>query len=218
LTPAGKVETARGPVSLRVDGSPDAPALVVLAHGAGAGLDSDFMAFMADALVDHGLQVARFNFAYIEQGRKSPDKADVLEETFRAVIDSLADERAGKKLVLGGKSMGGRIASQVVAAGTEADGLVFHGYPLHPPGKPERMRDEHLRSIGVPMLFIEGTRDPFCPLPTLEKVLEKVPAPTEMAVIDGGDHSYKVRKSSGRTTKDAWTEAADATTRFVSSL
>jgi uncharacterized protein len=218
LASPGKVETARGAVSLRVDGPPDATALVVLAPGAGPAMDSDFMSFMAGALADHGLQVARFNFAYQEQGRKAPDKTDVLEATLSAVVDSLAAERAGKKLVLGGKSMGGRIASQIVAGGMEADGLVFHGYPLHPPGKPERMRDEHLRSIDVPMLFVEGTRDPFCPLPTLEKVLATVPAPTEVAVIDGGDHSFKVRKSSGRTTKDAWTEAASATTTFVSRL
>jgi uncharacterized protein len=191
---------------------------VVLAHGAGAGLDSDFMAFMADALVDRGLQVARFNFVYIERGRKSPDKNDVLEDTFRSVIDALAEERAGKKLVLGGKSMGGRIASQVVASGPEADGLVLHGYPLHPPGKPERMRDAHLHSIKVPMLFIEGTRDPFCPLDTLEKVLAGLDAPTELAVIEGGDHSFKVRKSSGRSTKEAWAEAADITAAFVSGL
>jgi predicted alpha/beta-hydrolase family hydrolase len=215
LSGARKVDTARGEVSLQVDGSSDASALVVLAHGAGAGLDSDFMAFMSEALVDRGLQVARFNFAYIEQGRKSPDKNDVLEETFRSVISALAEERAGKKLVLGGKSMGGRIASQVVAAGAEVDGLVFHGYPLHPPGKPERMRDAHLHSIKVPMLFIEGTRDPFCPLETLEKVLAGVDAPSELAVIEDGDHSFKLRKSSGRSTKDAWIEAAEITARFV---
>jgi len=176
------------------------------------------MAFMADSLVDRGLQVARFNFAYIEQGRRAPDKPDVLEGTFRAVIDALDKQRSGKNLVLGGKSMGGRIASQVVASGTQADGLVFHGYPLHPPGKPERIRDAHLHDIKVPMLFVEGTRDPFCPLATLEKVLAKLPAPTDVAVIHDGDHSFKVRKSSGRSTKDAWTEAADMTARFISAL
>jgi uncharacterized protein len=196
---------------------------VVLAHGAGSGMDSDFMAFMADALVDRGSMVGRFNFAYLEQGRKAPDKNDVLEETFRSVVEALDEDRAGKKLVLGGKSMGGRIASQLVASGAlvsdgGVDGLVLHGYPLHPPGKPERMRDEHLRSIGVPMLFVEGTRDPFCPLSTLEKVLATVPAPTDVAVIHDGDHSFKVPKSSGRSTKEAWTEAAEATARFVAAL
>ena len=181
-------------------------------------MDSDFMTFMSGALVDRGLRVARFNFAYIEQGRRSPDKPDVLEETFRAVVDALDEERAGKKMVLGGKSMGGRIASQVVATGTPADGLVFHGYPLHPPGKPERMRDAHLHDVKVPMLFIEGTRDPFCPLPTLNDVLSALPAPTDVHVIDEGDHSFKLRASSGRSTKDAWAEAADATARFVARL
>lgn len=181
-------------------------------------MDSEFMGFMASALDDAGLRVARFNFLYTEQGRKAPDKAAVLEETFRDVVSGLADERAGKKLVLGGKSMGGRIASQIVASGTEADGLVFHGYPLHPPGKPERIRDEHLKNVEVPMLYVEGTRDPFCPLGTLEKVLGALPAPTDVAVIHDGDHSFKVRKSSGRSTKDAWAEAASITAKFVLSL
>lgn len=115
----------------------------------------------------------------------------------------------------GGKSMGGRIASQVVAGGTDVDGLVFLGYPLHPPGKPERLRADHLAAIRPPMLFVEGTRDPFCPLATLEKVLDGLSAQTDLVVISDGDHSYRVRKSSGRSTADAWSEVAGAVRDWI---
>lgn len=114
--------------------------------------------------------------------------------------------------------MGGRISSHVVSAGLKVDGLVFLGYPLHPPGRPDRVRDQHLYSIDSPMLFVQGTRDPFCPLNTLDNVRSKIPAPTEVAVIDDGDHSFKVRKSSGRSTMDAWTEAVGAVTNWTAKL
>ena len=121
-------------------------------------------------------------------------------------------------MVLGGKSMGGRIASNIAASGSAVEGLVFFGYPLHPPGRPERIRDAHLKDITCPMLFIEGTRDPFCPLDTLKKVLAKVPAATSTHVIEGGDHSFKVPKSSGRSTDDAWDEVVDAAGGFLSEI
>ena len=113
--------------------------------------------------------------------------------------------------------MGGRIASHIVAAGTPAAGLVFHGYPLHPPGRPERIRKAHLADIKVPMLFVEGTRDPFCPLDTLESVRKELKAKTEVAVIADGDHSFKVRKSSGRDTAAAWEEVVDITAAWIES-
>ena len=218
MTPPIKIETERGPVSIRFDGPPDAAVLVVLAHGAGSGMDSEFMSVMTMNLANAGVRVVRFNFPYIEKGRKAPDPQASLVSAYRLVVDGLAEERVGCRLVLGGKSLGGRIASHVVAEGADVDGLVFHGYPLHPPGKPERIRDAHLHAIKVPMLFVEGTRDPFCPLPTLENVMDGLEAPTELVVIDDGDHSFKVRKSSGRSTHEAWAEAAAATASFVSKL
>jgi predicted alpha/beta-hydrolase family hydrolase len=174
-----------------------------------------FMATAADGLAQKGHRVVRFNFVYAEAGRKGPDRQPVLEATYRAVIDHL---KAIDKLVIGGKSMGGRIASHLAASGTEADGVLFLGYPLHPPGKPERIRDEHLHDITIPMLFIEGTRDPFCPLDTLERVRKELRAPTEVAVIEDGDHSFKVRKSSGRSTDDAWNEVVEAAAMWVERL
>lgn len=171
-------------------------------------MHSDFMRETAGRLGEDGYRVCRFNFHYSEIGRRSPDRQSVLEVTYRAVIDEVAG--GFHTVVIGGKSMGGRIASTVAAAGARVDGLVLLGYPLHPPGRPEKIRKAHLGDVTVPMLFVEGTRDPFCPLGTLEEVLADVTAPTEVVVIEDGDHSFKVRKSSGRSTPDAWAEAAGA--------
>ncbi len=189
--------------------------MVVLAHGAGAGMRSDFMEFQAAALADAGLVCLRFEFPYMAAGRKAPDKAAVLEDTWRAVAEEARATAAGRPLVLGGKSMGGRIASQAVAAGATADALVFHGYPLHPPGRPERVRKAHLPGVEVPMLFVEGTRDPFCPLDTLRDVIAETKVDATVAVIDDGDHSFKVRASSGRSTKAAWAEVAERTAGWI---
>lgn len=197
------------------DGPDDGRAVVVLAHGAGAGMRSDLMAFMAEALGGAGLRCLRFEFPYVRAGRKAPDKGPVLEASYRAVAEHARDVAGDRPLVLGGKSMGGRIASQAVAAGAPADGLVFHGYPLHPPGRPDRLRTAHIPDVGVPMLFVEGTRDPFCPLDTLDGVLAEIDVDAEVVVIDDGDHSFKVRKSSGRSTRDAWEDAAARTVAWI---
>lgn len=210
------IDTPAGRVFSLVDGSSET--VVVLAPGAGADMRAEFMEVFAKGLAAHGLCVVRFNFAYAEQGRKSPDRQPVLEETYRAVVDHIRATLSPATLVLGGKSMGGRIASHIAASGADVDGLVFLGYPLHPPGRPERLRDAHLYEISAPMLFVEGTRDPFCPLDTLEKVRAKITAPTTLHVVDDGDHSLKVRKSSGRSTPEAWDDAIGAVGKWISSL
>jgi uncharacterized protein len=213
-----RIETSGGPVSALWDGPSDAEVLVVLAPGAGAGVYTDFMRHFAERLAAHGSAVCRFNFLYSERGRKTPDRQPVLEATYREVVEAALDLHGPGRLVLGGKSMGGRIASHIVAGGVEADGLAFLGYPLHPPGRPERLRDAHLRAISAPMLFVEGTRDPFCPLDSLDRVRGGLPAPTEVFVVEDGDHSLKVRKSSGRTTQKAWDEAASALADWIDRL
>jgi uncharacterized protein len=204
-----KVATPAGGVSVAFDGPENARLLLFLAHGAGGDMNSGFMTTIAGLLADHGLRVCRFNFPYMEQGRRSPDRQGVLEEAYRAVVTKVQENSPEAPVVVGGKSLGGRIASHVVADGMEADGLVFLGYPLHPPGRPDRLRSAHLEKIKVPMLFVEGTRDPFCPLDTLADMTRGLDADTEVAVVDDGDHSLKVRKSSGRSTEEAWAEAAD---------
>ena len=201
--------TPAGPVPIAVDRA-DGDTVLVLAHGAGAGMSHPFMKDVAGGLVERGITAVRFNFAYMESGRKAPDRQPVLESTYGSVVAHVRDELAPRAVFLGGKSMGGRIASYLPARGVSCDGLVFFGYPLHPPGRPDRIRDAHLYELATPMLFVQGTRDPFCPLPLLEKVRAKIKAPSSLVVVDDGDHSLKVRKSSGRSTGQALAEALDA--------
>ena len=212
-----RIAVPGGEVEASLEGPPDSTSLVVLAHGAGAGKDHPFMGSFAAGLAAAGLRVARFNFLYTTIGKKAPDRQPVLEETYRAVVDDLRSRESPRLLFIGGKSMGGRIASHIAAGEdpVETDGLIFLGYPLHPPGKPDRIRDQHLAEITAPMLFVEGTRDPFCPLETLRKALEKVSAPTEVTVIDGGDHSFKVPKSSGRSNAAALEEVVEAVAHWI---
>ena len=208
-----KIKVPAGEVSVAFDGPEKAPVLLVLAPGAGAPLTADFMVEIARMVAAEGVRVCRFNFVYQEVGRRAPDRQPVLEETYRAVLDAV--RQGSDRVVIGGKSLGGRIASMIAAAGAPADGLVLLGYPLHPPGRPERIRKAHLPDISVPVLFVEGTRDPFCPLDTLEEVRRELTAPNEVAVIDDGDHSFKVRKTSGRSTQEAWAEAAAAVVDWI---
>ena len=219
--PAGSsfsLDVPAGRISGRADGPEDAPCLVVLAHGAGGDMRSPFMDSVAAALARGGVRVLRFNFPYAEAQRRAPDRAAVLESAWRSALDRARTEARGRPVVAGGKSMGGRIASQVVAAGERVAGLVFLGYPLHPPGKPERMRAAHLREISAPMLFVEGTRDPFCPLPTLREVLAGLGARTTVEVVEGGDHSFKVPSSAGRSVAEAWEDVARRVALWVAEL
>ncbi|MGH2750523.1 MAG: alpha/beta hydrolase family protein [Actinomycetota bacterium] len=189
----------------------------MLAHGAGADMNHEYMGYFAEHLSSKDLAVARFNFRYADEGRRAPDKQPVLEETYRKAIEQVLTERSPERLFIGGKSMGGRIGSHLVASGAGADGLVYLGYPLHPPGRPDRLRDEHLATIEIPQLFVEGTRDPFCPLDTLAEVIAKRRLKADVVVIEDGDHSLKVRKSSGRTTRQAWDEAIAAIDTWIRS-
>lgn len=211
------VSSPAGDVSLVVDGSDDPSQVLVLAHGAGAPMDSDFMDFFAGALSTDRRAVARFNFAYMEEGRRSPGSPKASEDTYEAVLQHLRKELSPATLFIGGKSYGGRMASHLAVHGAEIDGLVFLGYPLHAPGQPENIRDGHLKDITVPMLFVEGTRDPFCPLATLEKVRKKL-ARSDLIVVEDGDHSLKVRPASGRSTKEAWAEAATGISEWLDAV
>jgi uncharacterized protein len=168
-------------------------AVLVLAHGANNNMDTPLIAGLHEQLARAGLVTVRFNFPYAEDGQKRPDPDDVLERTFRLILEYVAelDEFKGLKLYLGGKSMGARLAAQIVAKGVEASGLVFLGYPLHPPVKPEKLRDQSLYQLTCPALFIEGTRDPFCRMDLLGKVLSHVPVRSDLHVIPGVGHSFE---------------------------
>jgi uncharacterized protein len=173
---------------------------VVLGHGAGADQLSGFMVMMAGGLAARGIDVMTFNFLYKEQGRSIPDPKARLESCYEAVIKTALTHRKLRKnrLVIGGKSMGGRIASQVAAVSPEGiAGLVFLGYPLHPPGRPEKMRDAHLKDIQAPMLFVQGARDTFGTAEEIRAVIKRLNLPAKIYVIEGGDHSFKAPKSLG---------------------
>jgi hypothetical protein len=154
---------------------------------------------VADALAEHGLPTVRFNFPYTERAGRRPDPAPVLEACYRAVVAQVRGDRelSARRLVIGGKSMGGRMASHLAAAGEAVDGLLFLGYPLHPAGKPEQLRVARLERIRAPMLFLAGTRDALCRLDLLRAALAPLPHAT-LHVIEDGDHSFAVRKRSGR--------------------
>lgn len=182
------------------------------APGAGSNIDDPFGRYLAAHLAEHGVTLVRFQFPYMEAGRRSPDRPALLEATWRAVIETLRER--GIKLCVGGRSMGGRIASQVLAEGTKADALALFAYPLHPPGKPEQRRDAHLASVGARTLFCSGTRDAFA---TIEE-LGVAAAPMKCArvhALDGADHGFSVLKSSGRTREDVWAEAIGVCVRWL---
>lgn len=167
-------------------------ATLVLAHGAGAGMDHPFMAGFSRAIAKAGVSTLRFNFPYVERGKRSPDPERVLRDAWLAAFDAATSKAGGRAVLAGGKSLGGRIASMCVADGMPAGGLVFLGYPLHPPGKQERIRDEHLYRITVPMLFLQGTKDPFATPALLAKVVRKLGDRARHEPVEGGGHSFKV--------------------------
>src|ERR1043166_266649 len=180
------------------------PVSIVLGHGAGANQTSKFMVQIASDLAERGIGCLTFNFLYTERERKLPDRNDALELCYRRVIEAW---HAGQfrtlgegNLVIGGKSMGGRIASQVAAkGGVDIAGLVFLGYPLHPPGNPKKLRDAHLSSIREPMLFIQGAKDAFGTPEELRPILKRVKAPVELWPVEEADHSLKVPKKATRS-------------------
>jgi predicted alpha/beta-hydrolase family hydrolase len=172
---------------------PSAPA-VLLAHGAGAGQDHPFMVDLREGLAAAGHAVMTFNYPYAEAGRRSPDRPSVLTECHRAAAAAL--RRRYGQIVLAGKSMGGRIASHVAAGGEPCIGLVFYGYPLVAAGKREPRDTAHLDGLGVPMLFLSGSRDPLGPLDFLRPLVGRLPGAT-LVVVEDGDHSFRVR--SGRS-------------------
>ena len=177
---------------------PSIGAALILGHGAGAGQHSTFMVEFARALSDRGLDLVTFNFLYTEQRRRLPDRAPVLEACYRSVIDAVRGHVASatRSLFIGGKSMGGRIATQVAAGDPSLPvaGLILLGYPLHPPGKPEQRRDAHLPAICRPMLFVQGTRDAFGTPSQLQPVLDTLKPKGTLRVVDEGDHSFKLSR------------------------
>ena len=192
---------------------------LILGHGAGAGQRSAFMVDFAHALSALGVNVVTFNFLYTEQGRRIPDRAPALEACYRAVIEAVHAnvDAAGRAPFVGGKSMGGRIATQVAAADPRLRlaGLVLLGYPLHPPGRPTQRRDGHLPAIARPMLFVQGTRDAFGTPDELAPIVSTLqPAPT-VHVVARGDHSFKLPKKDPAAQADVYADVQHAIVEFI---
>lgn len=189
-------EGPRGGLSALWLAPKDPVAAGVIAHGAGNDMRNAFLDGVADGLASNDVSAMRFNFPFTEQGRRSPDRAPVLIEAWRAALTEAGSQAAGLPLVAGGKSLGGRMASMLAAEdpdGFQAKALVFFGYPLHPPGRPDRPRVEHLARIRVPMLFIQGTADALATFSMVEEVVRDLGALARLHVIEGGDHSFRVR-------------------------
>ena len=191
-----KVEMEKGREMSLVYGFPDElredPGCMIIAHGAGGPMYSPFITYFHTALAKQGFLTVKFNFPYMEARRRIPDRMDVLKASYTRIVDEARSSRfRPKKILIGGKSMGGRVASMIAADGADVDGLFFLGYPLHSPGRLDKLRDEHLYRISKPMLFISGTNDSFGTKELLDKVIARLGAKTRVHWVQGGDHSFK---------------------------
>jgi predicted alpha/beta-hydrolase family hydrolase len=190
----------------------------VCAHGAGGNINDKGILQTAAALRQRGVGVVRFNFLYKEKKSGRPDPMPRLKDCMSAVVARARQELRPRTLIIGGRSMGGRAASMLAADGFECDGLLLLAYPLHPPGKPDQLRDAHLPTIKVPVICFSGTRDPFCTPSLMENVLARVKTSWEMHWVEGADHSFHVLKSSGKTDAQVTDEIADAVQKWVARL
>jgi predicted alpha/beta-hydrolase family hydrolase len=174
---------------------------ILLAHGAGNNMEHSFIRYFHNAFAEAGLLSIKFNFPYADAGRKIPDRMERLQKTMQSVMESVRDDSklAPTRLFLAGKSMGGRVASHLVAQGEACDGLVLLGYPLHPANRTDKLRVEHWSQLSCPILFVEGTRDPLCDLDLLNAMLSQIPSAVTVQIVEGGDHSFKVPKAAGKS-------------------
>ncbi|HJY78365.1 MAG TPA: alpha/beta family hydrolase [Burkholderiales bacterium] len=175
----------------------EARTLFVAGHGAGSDMNHSSMLKLSEVLRGRGVDVVRFNFLYREKGVRAPDRMPKLQACFTAVANRARDSVGAKKLLIGGRSMGGRVASMLAAEGFECDGLLLLAYPLHPNGQPKRLRDQHLPRITAPVLCINGTRDKLCERPLMERALESVKTRWEMKWLEGKDHSFPITDEVG---------------------
>jgi predicted alpha/beta-hydrolase family hydrolase len=219
------VEVGAGSTTARYFSAGTSSPLLVLAHGAGADQRHRFMVAIARRLSDRGVSVVTFNFLYTERKRRAPDRAPILEATWTTVLDAVVGRfNVTETVAIGGKSMGGRIASQVAASKSDSEawrrvgGLVLLGYPLHPPGHPEKSRVAHLPAIGMPILLVQGTRDTFGAREEIEPVFGALKTRVDYEFIEGGDHSFAVPKSSGPSEAEILDRIADRVATWIAAL
>ena len=212
-----RISEGIGSVSARIDRPADPTALLVLGHGAGAGMTHPFLEALTARLVQRGIATLRYQFPYVEHGRKRPDRPSVLLPTVRAAMRQGLEEAGDLPVFAGGKSMGGRMTSLAVADRPldGVRGLIFVGFPLHAPGRDSADRADHLADVGLPMLFLQGTRDRLANLELLRPVCESLGPSATLHVVEGGDHSFHVLKRSGRTDDEALDELAERSATWI---
>ena len=215
--PVSESEEVSGILSIPDSGAKDTG--IIIAHGAGNDMNNSLLEFFAEGLAEVGYLALRFNFLYREQGKNSPDTPDLLYLAWQGAYRFLSEhsEFRLKRVLAAGKSLGGRIASQMVAEGKlSVERLLFLGYPLHAPGKVDRLRDGHLYEIPIPMLFFAGARDQFCNLQLLKGVLSHLKAPWTLEIIEGGDHSFIIPKSSEIGQQEVYRRVVGKTLEWLS--
>lgn len=206
-----------GEVSALLVRPPAARWLLVLGHGAGAGMAHPFLGKLAAELANVGVATLRYQFPYMEERRRVPDRPELLASTVAAAVRFAAEAGPGLPLLAGGKSMGGRMSSQAAAENLlgSVKGLVFFGFPLHPPNRPGTKRAEHLAKVAVPMLFLQGTRDTLADLTLLRPVCERLGPRATLHIIPEADHSFHVLKKAGKTDAEVMTELAQTTAAWA---
>ncbi|MGQ0648534.1 MAG: alpha/beta hydrolase family protein [Gemmatimonadaceae bacterium] len=215
-----KIDTEKGPVSAILD-APDAPRFVyVLAHGAGVGMQHAFMQSFAKKLTERSAATLRYQFPYMEAGKSRVDSPDVAVATVLAAARKANELLPATSIIAGGKSFGGRMTSEAQSRSPlpGVRGLAFLGYPLHPPGKPGTSRADHLKEVDVPMLFLQGTKDEFAQLDLLQPVITSLGERASLELIEGGDHSFKVPKSTGRSADDVMNLLCDTLVAWAGHL
>ncbi len=213
--PVGETQDSAGGVSVLRNAVDGAEWAFIYAPGAGSNLRDPFGQRLAERLPEAGISLVRFQFPYQEAGLRRPDSPATLLATWRAVLES--SRTGGARMAIGGRSLGGRIASVLASEGAAVDALALFAYPAHPPGKPEQLRTAHLPGIGCPALFCSGTRDPFASPDELAAVAALVPD-ARVHLLDGADHGFATLKSSGRSREDVWAEAAGVLEEWLGGL
>ena len=222
-----RVSESLGDVAALLEGPRKARWLLVMAHGAGAGMRHAFLEGLAGELASAGVATLRYQFPYMERRRGRPDSPKVLTATVRAAIAAAAKAAPGLELLAGGKSLGGRMTSHVFAESPPTDangnpvrvrGLVYFGFPLHAPGKPGMKRAEHLEKVPLPMLFHQGTRDSLADLTLMQSLCAQLGSRARLHVVDTADHSFHVLKRSGRTDAEVLRQLAETTASWAAML
>jgi uncharacterized protein len=213
-----QIPVGRDPISAQYDAADDERGVFVLAHGAGGNMNDRGVLAAAKAMRAAGLGVVRFNFPYKERKAGRPDPMPLLMDTVAAVAEHAFEELRPQRLIIGGRSMGGRAASMLAAGGFDADGLLLLAYPLHPPNQFGKLRDTHLPQIRMPVLCFNGTRDEFCRRDLMVRTLTLVQSPWTMHWLDGADHGFHVAKGSPRTDAELLDEVRASTARWLEAL